>query len=100
MRPLNPNFQFTVKLNNRHIGGEFQYMMRPTGLGLVKLHLRGLSRNDARIENAEHTSFLRLLNGRWVIWDLQTNQPMQRRHSDDVIYAAFREAYSLAMIEE
>lgn len=99
MRPLNPNFCFTVKLNNRHIGGEFQYMNRPAGF--IKLQLRGLgTRSDAKRHPAELTSFLRLIDGRWLIWNIQTNSPMQPRQSDEAIYAAFREAYSLAMIED
>jgi hypothetical protein len=99
MRPLNPNFHFTVKLNNRHVGGEFQYL--PKNTGLVRLFLRGLkTRNSSGTEPNEHTAFLRLVKDRWIIWDTQANRPMQQRNLDETVYAAFREAYSLAMIED
>ena len=99
MRPFNPNFHFTVKLNNRHIGGEFQYL--PKNTGLIRLHLRGLTaKAGTRLIPTDCTAFLRLVKGRWVIWDPQADRPMQHRESDNTIYAAFREAYGLAMLEE
>lgn len=97
MKPLNPNFCFTVKLNGRHVGGEFQYM--PQLAGMIKMRLRGLSRRRELV-GTEQTVYLRPVRSNWILWDVVTNQPAQSMQHEHIIYHAFREAYGLAMIHE
>jgi hypothetical protein len=101
MKPLNPNFHFTIKYRNSHIGGEFQYIHQ--NQDVVKISLRGLTQRKLSDKKSVHqqleqTSFLVNYKGIWMIWDLDHGRPCPPQPTDPIVYTALREALGLAMI--
>lgn len=97
MRVLNSNFNFTVKVGAEHFGGHFSY--HSNGAEMVKMSFRRLPRQQDKGYAVPRISHLKLMDGKWTLWDVQRQTPV--RHTDDhAVYAVFREAFGLSLLDE
>ncbi|RYY26974.1 MAG: hypothetical protein EOO04_10000 [Chitinophagaceae bacterium] len=98
MRVLNENFSFTVKVNGEHFGGHFSYHRK--GADVVKISCRRVQRKESKGYPYEQVNYLRLVKGKWILWDMNRRAPKGNQDNDNAIYAVFKEAYSLAQLAE
>ena len=95
---MNSNFQFTVKVGKDHYGGAFQYAKN--GTQTVKISFRRLPQQRGNGFAYEQVNYLKQINGQWVIWDVTRRAPKYNCTDDQAVYAIFREAYGLSLLDE
>lgn len=98
MRVLNSNFHFTVKVGEDHFGGQFRY--HRNGEEVVKMSFRKFPKKRTEGFTYEQVNYLRNVAGRWVLWDMNRRAPQYRSENDSAVYAIFREAYGLSLLDE
>jgi len=98
MRVLNGNFNFTVKVQDDHFAGQFSYHRK--GADIIKISCRRLPKKRTDGYPYEQVNYLRLQNGKWILWDMNRRAPKYNHDTDGAVYAIFREAYHLAMVAE
>ena len=97
MRIMNSNFSFTVKVGQEHFAGHFNY--HQNGAEMVKISFRRVAKKSRGMA-FDKISYLRHVDGRWLLWDINRRSPKNSNESDKAIFAVFREAYALAMLDE
>jgi len=98
MRVMNSNFHFTVKVGQDHYGGQFHYVRN--GAETVKISFRRLPQKKSNGFNYEQVNYLRQVNGRWILWDMNRRGPKYNNEQDRAAYAVFREAFGLSLLDE
>ncbi|MBS1589355.1 MAG: hypothetical protein JST52_07040 [Bacteroidetes bacterium] len=89
MTAINTNFNFTVKVNDIHYGGEFFYQN-------VEIELASLRFKSTHCA-IEQVSYFRNIAGRWTCWDVQLNRP--KTETDQTLYTLFTEVYGLSLLQ-
>jgi hypothetical protein len=98
MRVLNSNFNFTVKVGKEHFGGQFNY--HQNGAEVVKMSFRRFPAKKTQGFIYEQVNYLRNIDGRWTLWDMNRKAPKYHNDEDQAVYAVFREAYGLSLLDE
>ena len=98
MRVVNSNFNFTVKIGTDHFGGQFHYAKN--GAEVVKISFRRLPQKRSNGFACEQVNYLRKVNGRWILWDVNRRAPKNNSEHDRAAYAIFREAFGLSLLDE
>ena len=98
MKVLNSNFAFTVKVGQEHFGGTFDYQKKSNEVVKISFSRRPKLQNKGY--HYTQVNYLRCVNEKWVLWDMNRKAPKYNSKDDTSIYQVFREAWGLAQLHE
>jgi hypothetical protein len=98
MKALNSGFNFTVKLGQDHFAGRFEYKNKGVEIIRISCHKLPKNRNNGYAYN--QVNYLRWMDGKWILWDVNRKAPKNVTQEDRTTYTVFREAYGLAQLHE